>query len=374
MSVVLMFPAPLQDPGCNPTKLAPFKRRLPSYYAAVLKAAIFRVKSTPTSSYRSLQLSGPSLFRSRTFMTVPLFLRLSEGSRRNKFAELNELGASRVEEGIADSVASPWAISEAIRPQNFLKNRYSNIFPWDRTRVKLLAPPNADFINASHVSLASDHYIAAQGPLDSTIHHFWAMAYHQLEKAGTDTIIVAMVTPLVELGAIKCAKYWPTKTDKPLDLSPELSRERIEPLQLTVEYVGEQLNKDADFVVTELALRSGTKTKRVFHFYYYKWADAKVPPSLDPLLALSRAIRSLQVADPKPIVPIVHCSAGVGRSGTFIAIDHLANSPGLYDSGARDPVFETVLLLRADRMTMVQTVYQYNFLYESLGQLYEDRN
>lgn len=374
MSVVLLLGPPLQDPGCNSTKFAPFKRRLPGYFEAVQKAVIFRLKRPQQNPGVPRQIPGLRFLRGPPFMTVPLFLRLSQGSRRSKFAELNELGLSRLEEGLADSATSPWAVSEAIRPHNYAKNRYSNIFPWDRTRVKLSAPSSSDFINASHVSLASDHYIAAQGPLDSTTHHFWAMAYQQLEIAGTDIVVIAMVTPLEELGAVKCAQYWPTKSHRSLDLAPLLARDRIEPLLLTVEYVGEELNADGDFLVTELRLRSAQKTKRVFHFYYYKWADAKVPPSLDPLLALSRAIRALQAAEERPVVPIVHCSAGVGRTGTFIAIDHLANSPGLYESGARDPVFETVLLLRADRMTMVQTVYQYNFLYESLGRLFEERN
>jgi len=232
---------------------------------------------------------------------------------------------------------------------------------------------------------SSNDYIAAQGPLENTINQFWSMAYNESEKQNNDVVLIVMVTPLTESGMVKCYKYWPDKEKPTLDLSHSNKRDSIAIPELKVNYITESYDEVGDFLLTEMELVSATKTKKVFHFYYYKWADARVPPSLFPLLYLSEEMNAIRKLVEHTPTPIVHCSAGVGRTGTFIAIDHLfrdfdkfiklcdkARVGKEYDV-VYDPIFKTVLQMREKRMMMVQTAYQFGFLYDSAKVLYKDR-
>lgn len=336
--------------------------------------AIFKIALLQYSKLKLLLLS-----------TAPSYLRLSPMDKRKKFLHITALGDQRIEEAFSTPKTSVWSVNEALKKSNLYKNRYSNVFPYDKTRVRLpVEKGSEDYINASYVTLDQNEYIAAQGPLTDTIHHFWAMAYNESEKQNNDTVVIAMVTPLTESGIVKCTQYWPDKTQISFDLSENILEDRISIPggSLKVEYVQESYNAVGDYLLTELLLKSDTKVKKVYHYYYFKWADAKVPPSLSPLVCLSKEIRSVssKVENKEKGIqrptPIVHCSAGVGRTGTFIAIDHLFNDDTLeeaHKNPQEDPVFQTVLRLRNCRMMMVQTLYQYDFLYESAEKWYRQQ-
>lgn len=323
--------------------------------------------------------------------SIPSYLKLSTTDQKAKFLQINSTTERRILNAFLNPSTSGFTLNIALKKANLPRNRYANVFPWDHTRVKLdtiadsneIIRNNFDYINASYVKFNDGiKYIAAQGPLENTTHHFWSMAYMESEKQNTNTIIVAMVTPLTESGIVKCFQYWPDKTNKKFDFSQEVKQDylNIPNSNLSIEYINETYNSDGDYLLTELNLVSGAIVKKVYHYYYFKWADAKTPPSISPLLSLSKEIRSLAASSEGTPVPIVHCSAGVGRTGTFIAIDALLNEEsGIFSNAFNlfdklcDPIFELVSSLRNDRMMMVQTVYQYRFLYESAIKLYYDR-
>ncbi|KAK6453788.1 protein-tyrosine phosphatase-like protein [Scheffersomyces xylosifermentans] len=324
-------------------------------------------------------------------MTVtPQFLRLPLASQKENFHQINELEAARIKQGLRHPGESDWAVNDGTDKRNASRNRYANVFPYNSSRVRLpvVGDGASDYINASYVRLSEEsfnEYIAAQGPLENTVNQFWSMAYNESEKQNNDVVLIVMVTPLTESGMIKCDKYWPDKENPTLDLSHSNKKDSIDIPELQVNYIKESYDDVGDFLLTEMELVSPTKTKKVYHFYYYKWADARVPPSLYPLLYLSEEINAIRKLAVNAPTPIVHCSAGVGRTGTFIAIDHLfkdfdkfiklcekAKASKEYDV-VYDPIFQTVLQMREKRMMMVQTAYQFGFLYDSAKGLYKDR-
>lgn len=304
----------------------------------------------------------------------PPFLTLSAAQQRARFNELSRIFDSHLEEAFSQVPKSPWSISVAVAANSRSRNRYLNVFPWDRTRVMLpvLGENGWDYINASWIKLSPEaRYIATQGPLTDTVHHFWAMCFDQAVKLNAEAVVIAMVTPLVELGREKCHKYWPSHNHTHWDLSEVLQRDEIGPDILTVTWLGEELHNDG-FTVTTLKLQSGDVSKTVYHYYYEGWQDTKVPDAVEPLISLSEEIASVRAAHPS-LIPIVHCSAGVGRTGTFIAIDYLRHHSNPFDGSLVDPVLDVVKRMRDGRMMMVQTEHQYMFLYELLTRMYKDR-
>lgn len=293
---------------------------------------------------------------------------LSRQEKIKKFSRQNQIEAERINEGLNES-SSEWSLRAALCPKNADRNRYSNVFPWDRNRVKLpVHSDGSDYMNASYVTVDNNvRYIAAQGPLKKTIHHFWAMCFNEADASNSDTVIIAMVTPLEEGGIKKCEKYWPEAGEE-MDLSRDIEKDAISLPGLKVSFVNESFNELHSYVLTEFELSISNKLKRVLHYYYYKWADAKVPPSSLPLIDLAKSIKveiEKLEEDLRP-APIIHCSAGVGRTGTFIALDQLLNYSPLSTNKFEDPVERIVSSLRSSRMMMVQTVYQYLYLYEVL--------
>ncbi|EGW33905.1 uncharacterized protein SPAPADRAFT_54170 [Spathaspora passalidarum NRRL Y-27907] len=301
-------------------------------------------------------------------------------NQREKFNELNELEADRIQDGLDNPDTSIWSLTHAMKRVNRGRNRYSNVFPWNETRVVLPVKDDkefSDYINASRIKLslsdegAFDEYIACQGPLESTYNHFWSMCFNESEVQNNDTVVIVMVTPLTENGVVKCARYWP-ELNQTWDFSTDNIEDGINVPNLVITNKSETFDSNEDFIITELELKSNDKIKTVYHYYYFKWVDAKVPPSIEPLFKISQDISSIRSTMETPPVPIVHCSAGVGRSGTFIAFDHLfgRNLDEFIDLVRKkqpyqyDIVYKTVYQLRSQRMMMVQTIHQYNFLYE----------
>ncbi|CAH2353117.1 tyrosine-protein phosphatase 1 [[Candida] railenensis] len=319
--------------------------------------------------------------------------RNASAQHREIFLKLQELEGDRIRDAMdyrfVCSKSPPSARISVVPPsltynvanasQNRDRNRYSNVFPWDCTRVRLatINPEKySDYINASHIRLPNDQkYIAAQGPLEETISQFWWMCYNESERNGNDVVVIGMVTPLTENGIVKCSSYWPSDINEPMDLSESLAGDGlISPnSKFSVHLLSQTFDKEGDFITTELNLRFDSKVKKVYHLYYYKWADTKVPPSIDPLVSLSNKINQVKesYANADDVVPIIHCSAGVGRTGTFIVVDYLIQcmkkTGGIPKDG--DIIGDTVSQLREQRMMMVQTIHQYEYLYRALEQI-----
>lgn len=305
---------------------------------------------------------------------TPAFLQLSLAEQRAKFLKISRTCDEHLDEAYG-KVDSEWDMLEGLAKVNAPRNRYLNVFPWDKTRVILPILPGSksDYINASHITLGGGfNYIAAQGPLVNTIPHFWAMAFHEAELQKTDTVVVAMMTPLVEGGREKCSRYWPDANHPTWDFTETLRSEGISPGELKITWKSSERIHNGDLILSQFTLASPTTTKKVLHYFFQKWEDNRVPELMDPILALSLEIRKITEKDPL-IAPIVHCSAGVGRTGTYILIDYLLNGPSFSTPDVEDPVFEITTKLRSQRMMMVQTVYQYMFLYGVAKRLYEEK-
>ncbi|XP_076986871.1 receptor-type tyrosine-protein phosphatase H [Tamandua tetradactyla] len=238
----------------------------------------------------------------------------------------------------------------ASAPENSAKNRYRNVLPYDGSRVPLKplrGQPGSDYINASFLKglYGTQEFIAAQGPLPNTVGDFWRLVWEQQSRS------LVMLTNCVESSQVKCELYWP------LDTQPCTHG------CLQVELVGEDVQEYWTVRNLQLLHTEEQKTLSVCQFHYTAWPDHGVPHSPDPLLAFWKMIRQWldQVAGGGPT--IVHCSAGVGRTGTFIALDTSLRQ--LQSEGLLGP-FNLVRKMRESRPLMVQTEAQYVFLHRCI--------
>ncbi|XP_055884714.1 receptor-type tyrosine-protein phosphatase S-like [Biomphalaria glabrata] len=227
--------------------------------------------------------------------------------------------------------------------ENKHKNRYKNICPYDHSRVHLEINTDQnelDYINASYIRGFNDevNFIATQGPQKSTISDFIRMLWEQRID------IVVMLTDLVEETKVKCEKYWPDSG-------------KIRVGQIKVNLGSTQVF--ADYTIRKLELfKKGEASHSFTQFHFTSWPDKGVPSTQWSLVDVEQRVASIPTK--RPIV--VHCSAGVGRTGTFIALYNImrqAEETGLVD------FFKTVSKLREDRIFMVQTSSQYEFLHKA---------
>ncbi|XP_076665204.1 phosphatidylinositol phosphatase PTPRQ-like isoform X2 [Andrena cerasifolii] len=232
---------------------------------------------------------------------------------------------------------------------NKKKNRYSDILPYDFSRVKLEAidnDPNTDYINASFIKgyTGEDEYIACQGPKEETTFDFWRM----VEQYNINIII--MLTQLVEKGKEKCHQYFPT------------IRESFRYENMTIKCISELDYRS--YTQRTLVLQKENKKRNITHLHFKDWPDHDVPEDFDPMIHFCQVIRRNILANKGYIV--IHCSAGIGRTGTLIAIDILLQH--LRDNRKLD-VFGTVYRLRHHRINMVQKESQYAYIYNSIKQV-----
>ncbi|XP_053318377.1 receptor-type tyrosine-protein phosphatase beta isoform X2 [Spea bombifrons] len=237
----------------------------------------------------------------------------------------------------------------ALLPENRGKNRYNNILPYDSTRVKLSNvddDPCSDYINASYTPGNSfrREYIATQGPLPGTKDDFWKMAWEQ------NVHNIVMVTQCVEKGRVKCDHYWPFDQDSLYygDLIVQMLSESVLPEWTIREFR----------ICTEDQLDSA---RVVRHFHYTVWPDHGVPETTQSLIQFVRTVRDYINRSPGAGPTVVHCSAGVGRTGTFIALDRILQQMDTKDSV---DIYGAVYDLRLHRVHMVQTECQYLYLHQ----------
>ena len=231
-------------------------------------------------------------------------------------------------------------------PCNKTKNRYPDIKAYDQTRAKLNAIEDvegSDYINANFVVGYKERkrWVCAQGPLESTLADFWRMIHEQ----GVE--IVIMLTNLEEYNRVKCAQYWPGAGTSTWGKS-------------TVAFVQEK--RYSDYVVRELKLsvEGISGSRQIYHYHYLQWKDFNAPDTAPAMLKFVKRINDAWSGS-SPI--LVHCSAGVGRSGTLIAIDSLTQA--MEEEGSVS-IFQTVSDLRRQRNYLVQSVKQYQFVYRAI--------
>uniref|UniRef100_A0AAX7TF50 Receptor-type tyrosine-protein phosphatase C n=1 Tax=Astatotilapia calliptera TaxID=8154 RepID=A0AAX7TF50_ASTCA len=247
-------------------------------------------------------------------------------------------------------IFSRYTVKEAKKSCNSIKNRYVDILPYDYNRVQLTTgngEPGCDYINASFVDgfKESKKYIAAQGPKEETINDFWRMIWEQQSS------IIVMVTRCEEGNRVKCAQYWPSP-----DRETELYEEFIVKLNSEDHY--------PDYTIRRLSLtnkREKNSEREVTHIQFMSWPDHGVPGEPHLLLKLRRRVNAFKNFFSGPIV--VHCSAGVGRTGTYIGID--AMMEGLESEGRVD-IYGYVVRLRRQRCLMVQVEAQYILIHQAL--------
>ncbi|XP_060220363.1 receptor-type tyrosine-protein phosphatase C isoform X2 [Meriones unguiculatus] len=247
-------------------------------------------------------------------------------------------------------VFSKFPIKDARKPHNQNKNRYVDILPYDYNRVEL-SEVNGDagstYINASYIDGFKEprKYIAAQGPRDETVDDFWRMIWEQ--KA---TVIV-MVTRCEEGNRNKCAEYWPCM------------EEHTRAFRDVVVTINEH-KRCPDYIIQKLNIthkKEKATGREVTHIQFTSWPDHGVPEDPHLLLRLRRRVNAFSNFFSGPIV--VHCSAGVGRTGTYIGIDAMLE--GLEAEGKVD-VYGYVVKLRRQRCLMVQVETQYILIHQAL--------
>ncbi|KAL4897022.1 protein-tyrosine phosphatase-like protein [Aspergillus ambiguus] len=312
---------------------------------------------------------------------VPPFLCQSLLEIRQKFEELEWIQRTRITEGaMAQDPSHRWALEDD--PEVKARNRYVNVQAWANSRIHLRVPDGqCDFINASPIvlkdslSLEERRYIATQGPKLGNITHFWQMVFHETKEVG----VVVMLTQTFESGREKCSQYFPLSSQNPTmvlrdDENDHLANDETEEdmdggVLGQVTLLETVVDVQSRSEVRKLQLTLGSESKIVWHFLFSGWADYSKPEGedRDALLHLIK----LSASKCSPDNPrIVHCSAGVGRTGTFIALDHLLleleSEQLLKARDDVDPVFETVNQMREQRMMMVYNEMQLLFIYEVL--------
>ncbi|GFO10764.1 receptor-type tyrosine-protein phosphatase kappa [Plakobranchus ocellatus] len=231
--------------------------------------------------------------------------------------------------------------TQGLTEDNRKRNRYKNIVPYDHSRVVLKRDDEkdeTDYFNASFVKgFTNDQtFIASQAPNDLTLHDFVRMIWEQKVER------IVMLTNLVEMGKVKCTMYWPARTEDTFG-------------DITIKLVSTTVF--AEYTIRNLTFsKPGEPSRDVTQFHFTAWPDKFVPDSPWGLVDFQQRVMALLGSGPI----LVHCSAGVGRTGTFIGLCHLLQEA--QTTGKMD-FLSTLWRLRQDRMHMVQTVDQYIFLH-----------
>ncbi|XP_056430425.1 phosphatidylinositol phosphatase PTPRQ isoform X2 [Hyla sarda] len=237
------------------------------------------------------------------------------------------------------------AVSDADLPWNRSKNRFTNIKPYNNNRVKLIADagvPGSDYINASYVSgyICPNEFIATQGPLAGTVGDFWRMVWETRAKT------IVMLTHCFEKGRIRCHQYWP-EDNKPVTVFGDIVITKVvEDVQI-------------DWTIRDLKVERHGDYMMVRQCNFTSWPEHGVPENTTALIHFVKMVRASRPHENTPT--IVHCSAGVGRSGVFVAMDHLIQHINHHDFV---DIYGLVAELRSERMCMVQNLAQYIFLHQ----------
>ncbi|XP_029951415.1 receptor-type tyrosine-protein phosphatase beta isoform X5 [Salarias fasciatus] len=278
----------------------------------------------------------------RAKVSVPVRVEDYEAYFRKQRADSNCGFAEEFED--LKTVGTAQAKIHALSLENKPKNRYTNVLPYDSSRVKLSiihGSPNDDYINANYMPgyNSRKEFIAAQGPLPATVNEFWRMIWEK----NVQTLV--MLTRCNEQGRVKCEQYWSPGTKHFGNITVTTTSDI--PLE--------------DWTIKDFTIKNlkTAETRSVRHFHFTAWPDHGVPETTELLISFRHLVREHMNQYSRHSPTVVHCSAGVGRTGTFIAIDHLIfqiERENIVD------VYGIVHELRMHRALMVQTEEQYVFL------------
>nr|XP_039255677.1 receptor-type tyrosine-protein phosphatase epsilon-like [Styela clava] len=228
------------------------------------------------------------------------------------------------------------------------KNRYKNILPYDNTRVKLSGNGDVSYINACYIQGFNEprKFIATQGPLPNTVDDFWRMIVEQRCN------VIVMLTKCFEKGKKKCEKYWPEQGE-----TKQYGKVVVHNIAEAV--FGSYINRT-------LRVKNGQKSEEIVqHYQLLKWPDHGVPMTTSSFFRTYSAVSECMERSTGPTV--VHCSAGAGRTGTFIAYDYLSAERERLN---RVDVYNCVINMRQQRVDMVQNCDQYIFIHKLLLESY----
>lgn len=246
---------------------------------------------------------------------------------------------------------------EGQKPENRNKNRYKNILPFDDTRVVLrdmdASAANqigSDYINANHIRPEDDgsgdkfpQYIATQGCLPHTVNDFWHMVWQENSR------VIVMTTKEVERGKTKCARYWPEENQ-----TKEVGK-------IVLKCVSDSVR--TDYTLREFVATKDDEKRRIYQYHFQAWPDHGVPADPGCVLSFLHDVNTRQSAVPDAGAIVVHCSAGIGRTGTFIVIDMIIGQIERRGLDCEIDIQRMIQTIRAQRSGMVQTEAQYKFVY-----------
>lgn len=278
--------------------------------------------------------SNPSSAQLKNNVKMPAYLDKSQANILQEFQELEWKQRFRLFDALQNPETSPYRMDKSSIVMS--RNRYANVQPWDTSRIKLKQPMGgSDYVNASPVvlrtigsggsSVQETRYIATHGPKTGQFAHFWHMVHQQVEG---DTGVVVMLTQLYEQNREKCAQYFPADFEEPTIRLPREDDNsncvdeagHMDDVD-TVTLVAFEHDSSLGCDVRVLRLNIDNQPKTILHYLYLRWPDFGKPEAADRKALVELSRRTMQAAQQSP--RIVHCSAGVGRTGTWIALDHL---------------------------------------------------
>jgi len=225
------------------------------------------------------------------------------------------------------------------------KNRYPDVLPYEQSRVRLMNNQHSDYINASFIPgfFGETEYISCQAPLPHTFSDFWIMVWEQ------NAHVVVMLTKFLEKRRVKAHCYWPSCIGEEVTFG-----------DVCVKLLGFEQHT-SDVVERKFALTYQGETRVISHFHYTEWPDFGVPSSTNSFQVLLRLANQARIDENGSLTPIVaHCSAGIGRAGTFLAVHSYLEH---FEMQAGVSVPHIINKMREYRMGMVQTKEQYLFIY-----------
>ncbi|KAG2392679.1 hypothetical protein C9374_011404 [Naegleria lovaniensis] len=247
----------------------------------------------------------------------------------------------------------PVDFTSALKHPN--KNRYGNVLANECTRVILENDPEY-YVNANNIQIGNEIlYIAGQGPLPQTIYDFWRMI---IEK---NVSVILMLSNVIEQSRPKCAQYWPDTTEihKQTDMNQKEQRD------ILIQNNKEEFVGNEDIIHRFLNVQfQGDQVHRVNLIHFTAWPDFGVPD----LTSFQHVVQHVNnVNSPKGSPIFVHCSAGIGRTGTFCLVDSILKD--FYKTYALNPtqIMERAMSLKKQRYGMIQTAEQYDFAYRSIA-------